>query len=206
MSLIKKYMAQTRKPKGFLGKIKIKRMNASHAKLAAWGRSTLPEIAPKNIAELGCGGGMNIRALLDEYKDSFVSAIDYSPLSVAEAKKNNKGHTNRCEIMQDDVSKLSLEKDSYDLATAFETVYFWPGIKDCFTNVYNILKKGGYFLIVNELSGDDKEEGEKYEALIEGLKVYSPKELEDALYAADFSEVKITKHDEKPWFTIIAKK
>lgn len=38
----------------------------------------------------------------------------------------------------------------YDLATAFETIYFWPRLEKCFSQVANVLKPGACFLIVNE--------------------------------------------------------
>ena len=43
----------------------------------------------------------------------------------------------------------------YELATAFETIYFWPGLEKCFAEVARILKPGGIFMIVNESDGTD---------------------------------------------------
>ena len=39
------------------------------------------------------------------------------------------------------------------MATAFETVYFWPEIEKSFAEVRRILSPGGIFLIVNEDDG-----------------------------------------------------
>ena len=58
MSLAKRFFSQTRKPEGFLGKIMLGTMNAGHAKLADWGVSHLPDAAPNNVVDLGCGGGL----------------------------------------------------------------------------------------------------------------------------------------------------
>ena len=205
MGLIKKYMNQTRKPNGFLGKMMLKGMNMGHAKLSDFGISTLPDREFFNIAELGCGGGRNIDALLKKYNKAQVVGVDYSPLSVEKAKEFNANNMSRCEIKQGDVSNLELDKDKFDLATAFETVYFWPNIEKCFKNVYDILKDKGCFLIVNELEGED-ESSHKYEELIEGLKVYKITELESILKAIGFSEIKVNKMDNKAWFSIVAKK
>ena len=73
MGLIKKYMNQTRKPEGTLGKMMLKGMNFGHAKLSDFGMSFLPKRDFFEIAELGCGGGRNIDALLKKYK--FVSIL-----------------------------------------------------------------------------------------------------------------------------------
>lgn len=61
----------------------------------------------------------------------------------------------RLEVKQGDVSSLDLPDGAYDLATAFETIYFWPGLEKCFTEVARILKDGGLFLISNESDGED---------------------------------------------------
>ncbi len=47
-------------------------------------------------------------------------------------------------------------RGAFDLATAFETVYFWPGLEKCFAEVCRILKPGGTFPICNESDGTDE--------------------------------------------------
>ena len=37
----------------------------------------------------------------------------------------------RCYVVQGDVSGIPFEDNKFDLVTAFETVYFWPGLEDC---------------------------------------------------------------------------
>ena len=56
MGLFRDFIAQTRKPEGFLGKMMVSGMNGGHAKLADWGMSHLEGIAASNIAELGADG------------------------------------------------------------------------------------------------------------------------------------------------------
>ena len=207
MGLFKDYVSQTRKPEGTLGKMMLKGMNSGHAKMADWGLSHLTKIAPKEIAELVCGGGRNVGELLKKYSDANVTAIDYSPLSVEKATEYNKAEIDagRCVIKEGDVSKLPLEEGKFDLATAFETIYFWPGLEKCFGEVARILKQDGYFMIVNESDGTDKA-SIKFEKIIEGMKAHTAKEIEDALKAAGFSKVKVDHHKSKPWITVLAKK
>ena len=207
MGLFKRYVSQTRKLEGFLGRMMVNGMNGGHAKLADWGLSHLTAIAPMDIVELGCGGGRNAAALLKKYPISFVTAIDYSDVSVGIAKEYNleeikKG---RCKVMQGDVSKLDLPEEKYDLATAFETIYFWPGLEKCFSQVAKVLKPGGTFMIVNESDGTDAT-GLKFESIIEGMKCHTAQDIESALISAGFSKVKIDHHRSKPWITVIAKK
>ena len=108
-------------------------------------------------------------------------------------------------MQQGDVSALTLPKESFDLATAFETIYFWPGLEKCFTQVAGVLKPGGVFMIVNESDGTD-EASLKFEQIIEGMKCHTINEIEVALKSAGFSEVQSDHHKDKPWITVIAKK
>jgi len=207
MGLFKKYVSQTRKPEGFLGRMMVNGMNGGHAKLADWGLSHLTSIAPTEIVELGCGGGRNAAALLKKYPAAAVTAIDYSDVSVGIAKEYNieEIKNGRCMVMQGDVSALELKDETYDLATAFETIYFWPGLERCFSQVARVLKPGATFMIVNESDGTDST-GLKFESIIEGMKCHTAEDIEAALKSAGFSKVKVDHHKSKPWITVIAKK
>ena len=174
MGLFKKFVSQTRKPEGFLGKMMVNGMNGGHAAMADWGLSHLESISPEEIVEIGCGGGRNAGELLKRYPDSKVTAIDYSEVSV-------------------------------DKATAFETIYFWPGLEKCFGQVAKVLKPGGTFMVVNESDGND-EASLKFEKIIDGMKCHTADEIGAALKNAGFSEVKADHHPNKPWIAVIAKK
>lgn len=207
MGLLKKYFNQTRKPEGFLGKLMISGMNGGHAKLADWGMACLKGIEPQRVAELGCGGGRNAAELLKRYPNARVTAVDYSALSVEKATAYNAEAIaeGRCEVLQGDVSELSLESGAYDLATAFETVYFWPGLEKCFAEVARVLKPGGAFLICNESDGTDAA-SLKFEQIIEGMKCHTAEQLEAALKAVGFTAVTVSHHPSKPWLAVLAKK
>ena len=207
MGLFKNYVNQTRKPEGFLGKMMLKGMNSGHARMADWGLSHLPVIHPEEITDLGCGGGRNAGELLNRYSGAHVTAVDYSELSVEKAREYNQKAigSGRCTVRQSDVSALDLPSERYDLATAFETIYFWPGLEKCFTQVYRVLKPGGLFLICNESDGMDTV-GQKFEKIIDGMKVYTREQIENALKTAGFSDVKTDHHLSKPWITVLAKK
>ncbi|MCR5222654.1 MAG: class I SAM-dependent methyltransferase [Lachnospiraceae bacterium] len=207
MGLYKKFVSQTRKPEGLMGKMMVGGMNGGHAKLADWGISHLKTMVPQEIVEIGCGGGRNAGELLKRYPSARLTAVDYSEISVekaigynAEAIKNG-----RCRVMQGDVSALALPEETYDLATAFETIYFWPGLDRCFAQVAKVLKPGGVFMIVNESDGMDKT-SLKYEKIIDGMKCHTVEEIESALKNAGFGKVRADHHKNKPWITVIAKK
>ncbi len=208
MGLLKKLFAQTRKPEGFLGKLMVGGMNqGGHVKLADWGLAQLKGIRPERIAELGCGGGRNARELLRRYPGTKLTALDYSDVSVAKTKAFNRKEVDagRCEVIRGSVSVLPLENEGYDLATAFETVYFWPGPEKCFAEVCRVLKPGGCFLICNESDGTDAA-GLRFEKIVEGMKCYTAGQLTEALTKAGFSRIKAVRHPSRPWLTVLAEK
>lgn len=108
-------------------------------------------------------------------------------------------------VRQGNASALDFDEGIFDLATAFETVYFWPGITHCFSEAARVLRPGGLFMIVNESDGLDAG-SKKFEEMIDGMKIYTAGELESALRDAGFSKVKTIHHEKKPWITVLAVK
>lgn len=207
MGLLNSFFNQTRKPEGFLGKLMVGGMNSGHAAVADWGMAFLPDLQPQTVLDIGCGGGRNIGALLDRFPSAVGTAVDYAPVSVEKSKRHNRALINagRCRVMQADVSALPLESGAFDLVTAFETVYFWPGLPRCFAEVARVLKDGGTFLIVNESDGTDKT-AKKFESIIDGMVCYTAQDMEAALKAAGFAKISVMTHETKPWLAVLARK
>ena len=205
MGILKFFFNNTRKPEGLLGRCMVDSMNRAHAALADWGLCNLPEIIPSQIVDLGCGGGRNIHVLLQKYPNAAVTALDYSEISVQKARRVNceSMKAGRCRIFQGDVSRLPFGDGSFDLATAFETVYFWPGPVESFREVYRTLKPGGIFLIVNESDGE-KPQDNKWLAIIDGMRIYNGGQLACFLTEAGFSEVTVRQNAKKNWLCVLA--
>ena len=107
----------------------------------------------------------------------------------------------RCTVLQGSVANMIFAGDWFDAVTAFETVYFWPDLPQCFREVYRVLKPGGTLLICNESNGDtDKDE--KWTAIIGGMTIYKDTELKAYLEQAGFHGVQI--HKKKSWLCITA--
>lgn len=201
------FFAMTRKPEGKMGELMVRSMNTGHAKVSDWGLSLLNDIAPHEMLDAGCGGGRNAAKLLGKYPEAKLTALDYSPVSVEKTREFNHDSVTagRCAVVEGSVAKLDFEGGCFDLVTAFETVYFWPGLTDCFTEVCRVLKPGGTFLIVNESNGEDAA-SRKWEEIIDGMRCYTEQQLVGALKAAGFSEVKAARYAGKPWLSLLATK
>ena len=150
------FWENTRKPVGLGGKLMVSLMNLGHSPVAWWGLRFLNVAPDAKVLDCGCGGGANIKRLLKKCPQGIVKGIDYSPVSVEKSQKVNadaiaKG---RCTILQGSVAKRIFAEGWFDAVTAFETVYFWPELPQCFHEIHRMLKPGGMFLICNESSGD----------------------------------------------------
>jgi ubiquinone/menaquinone biosynthesis C-methylase UbiE len=207
VGLYRDVINQTRRPEGLIGKLMVNGMNSGHARLADGGLAALDGIVASAIVELGCGGGRNVRELMVRYPKATLSAVDYSDVSLEKTRKTNGKaiEDGRCQVAWGDVSSLPFDGEAFDLATACETVYFWPGLARCFAEVYRVLRPGGSFLICNESDGTDPT-SLKFEKIIDGMKNYTAEEIKAALRAAGFSEVISDHHPSKPWITVLAKK
>lgn len=175
--MFKKFLENFRKPKdNFGGRFMLKSMNKGHEKLASWGRSYLEIKKEYTVLDLGCGGGRNIEYFLT--KANKVYGIDHSETSVKMASEINKEaiESGRCQISVGDVRSLPFENESIDIITAFETIYFWDDIEECFKEIYRLLKNGGQFLICNEVSSMDRRDVRILAHKIE-MQVYTPDDL-----------------------------
>lgn len=207
MGLLKSYFGNTRKPSGILGKMMLSGMNREHAPVSDWGLGHIGDLELQAIAELGCGGGRNASMLLRKYPSAHMVALDYSAEAVQKTSDLNKDAVaeGRCRVVQGDVSNLPLDAETFDLATAFETVYFWPGPQKSFIEVYRILKPDGVFLIVNELDGTDPGD-EKWKDIIDGLEIYTADEIEGFLHEVGFARVQIDHEKDRHWLCLRAQK
>jgi len=179
----------------------------SHAAMAKWGLEKVDIPKEGEIVDLGCGGGGNVARLLRHRPGSVVIGVDYSPVSVQKSRKVNAqaieaGH---CDILEANVAALPFPDAKFRLATAFETIYFWPDIEKSFAEVLRVLEPGGRFLIVNEddgLTGANK----KWEKMIEGMHTYTPDEIKAHLDAAGFKDIEIVLDESRHWLAAVALK
>ena len=201
------FFENTRKPQGFGGKLMTKMMNSGHSKLSQWGFSNISAKPDAEVLDVGCGGGANIAVWLDKCKNGYVTGMDYSEVSVAESQKLNAYaiKQGKCSVVQGDVSAIPFPDAAFDYVSAFETVYFWPGLAKCFLEVNRVLKSKGTFLICNESDGTNAAD-EKWTKMINGMKIYTSEQLVAALKEAGFTEIKTYSNIKKHWISIVATK
>lgn len=200
------FFQNTCKPNGLGGKIMVNMMNKGHASLSEWGFEHISVPEDGLSLDLGCGGGANVKKLLEKSPQGKVTGLDYSDISVEKSRKMNQAalKLGQCEILKGNVMELPFPKETFHLATAFETIYFWPDIFKAFEQVYKVLKEQGVFMICNEANGKNSKD-EKWTNIIKGMTIYTSKQLQTALQQAGFSEMEIDENS-KGWICVAAKK
>lgn len=203
--MLKNFFQNTCKPQGRSGRLMIHMMNKGHGALASWGFSHISPEPGWDALDIGCGGGANLAALLNLLHRGTATGLDYSPLCVEQSITRNREaiHAGRCRVLQGDASALPFDTDSFDLVTAFETVYFWPKPDSSFQQVYHTLRPGGVFLICNEACDPSDD---RWSKLIDGMKIYSKEELEHFLAEAGFGNITFHVNEKRGWLCLTAKK
>lgn len=199
------FFENTRKPVGLGGKLMVAMMNLGHTPVATWGLEFLHLSPDAKVLDCGCGGGANIKRLLKNCPQGIVEGIDYSEISVEKARKLNQRaiRDGRCTVCQGSVAQMGFTDASFDVVTAFETVYFWQDLPKCFQEVYRVLKPGGTFLICNESNGDTNKD-KKWTDIIGGMTIYKDTELKAYLEQAGFNDIQI--HKTKSWLCVTGRK
>lgn len=181
-------------------------MNSGHTAMAEWGLNHITVQENDLSLDIGCGGGANVKRLLEKSPRGAVKGIDYSEISVEKSKKLNKAEleTGRCEILQGNVMELPFSDASFHRVTAFETIYFWPDLSQAFEQVHRVLKENGTFMICNEVNGENAKD-EKWANIVQGMKIYTSKQIQATLQQVGFSNIKADKND-KGWVCVVAEK
>lgn len=206
----KDLIKNARKPVGELGHQILDRMNNSHEAMAQWGVSHFEVKDDSKILDIGCGGGRNIQRFAEQISENGrVVGIDYSEVSVEKSIELNKDAIDNgiANVLQESVSEMPFYDETFDIATAFETIYFWPDFINDLKEVNRVLKEGGFIFICNEAVYHEGEM-DKYDDLVEllDMKIYSEDVLEKSLKTAGFEDFKAYFNNENDWICIIAKK
>ena len=166
-----------------------------HQALAKWAMTDVNLKDSAHALDIGCGGGANVARLLQMSPNGKISGMDISKAALKVARSLNKKAIadKRCYIVGGTAKQLPFIKDTFDLVTAFETIYYWPMLQECLSEVLRVLKPGGKFLIANETDGHDPE-GKKWAKLIEHMYIYTIDELKEHLAQAGFINIE-ARHD-----------
>ena len=202
---------QCKKPTGLLGRLVAHLMNASHGRVTDWGLSHLSIEKNFSILDVGCGGGRTVSKLASMVPEGKVYGLDFSKASVAVASKLNRKwiQMGRVEIREGSVSEIPFPDNTFDLAVAIETHFWWPDLPVCVRELLRVLKPGGVLALVAEVYREANTSAaqlvEKYLPM-SGMKLLTPDEHRDLLHGADFENVQLAVEPAKGWIFASGKK
>lgn len=201
-----KKIDQYMKPHGEEGIKTIKDMNEEHRHISEFAFESVDVGKNDKILDIGCGGGANIEKFL-KLTENNVDGLDYSNISVQESIKRNQKAIDggRCNVIQGDVSDMPIDDKSYDLISAFSTIYFWPELDETFKEVARVIKPKGRFMIAQGTDGNHPDD-EKWISTIEGMRIYNAGELNEYLLNAGFNSIENYKKKNEHLLVIIAQK
>ena len=208
MSLLEKGLRQAGRPRGWLGRSIIRGMNSGHYSLTSWGLRLVDIARDLDVLDIGCGGGATVRRLAGMVTEGRVVGIDYSPDSVAVARKTNRAliSEGRVEILVGDVSSMSFGDGTFDLVTAIETHYFWPDLPSDLREVHRVTNPGGRLLVVGALYKDGTHERRNQRIVAaSGMTYQSIAELRELLEGAGWSDIEAREYADEGWFAMSAR-
>jgi ubiquinone/menaquinone biosynthesis C-methylase UbiE len=202
---------QCSKPTGWLGRLSLWRMNASHSKLTDWGLEHVSVENRYTILDVGCGGGRTVGKLAAIATQGKVYGVDYSGESVAATKRLNAQWINlgRVETRHGAVSQLPFPDGMFDLITAVETHFWWPNLPADMREVFRVLKAGGTLTLIAEVyKGANTRVSRLAEKCVSrtGMKLLSIEEHRELFINAGYSEVQVIEERNKGWICGIGRK
>jgi ubiquinone/menaquinone biosynthesis C-methylase UbiE len=146
------------RPRGWIGRFVIWRMNRRHSTLTDWGLLRVSVRERDTILDVGCGGGKTVSKLAARASSGTVHGIDYADASVAAARRVNRNEIaqGRVVIQRASVSELPFPDGMFDLVTAVETHFWWQDLAAGMREVFRVLKPGGRMLIIAEFYNGGK--------------------------------------------------
>ena len=207
MGNIVTYYRRSRCPARFWGGRALKKMNgAKHADMPKWVFEDLEIPDNCRLLDIGCGGGANLNRMLSLNPTATAVGSDISKLAMEMTHEVNYRDIvdKRLLLLGGDATQLPLAKESYDLVTAFETIYYWHSIELGVHEMYRVLRPGGTCLIANEMDGLAADV-RSLEQAVGGFRVYTIDEITEFLTNAGFTDIR-SRHDEARHFICVTGK
>jgi len=186
-------------------------MNASHSALTDWALGHLRLEKHYTILDIGCGGGRTVTKLARAATDGKVYGVDHAEASIAATARTNARwiEAGRVEVRLASVSRLPFSADTFDLATAVETHFWWPDLQGDMREVSRVLKPGGTLMIAAEIY---KGANTMLSRLAEqhsdrtGMTLLSADEHRQLLIDTGYADVRIVEKRDKTWICAMARK
>ena len=102
--------------------------------------------------EIGCGRGVGVEIILEQFGADTVDAFDLDPDMVRRAQARLEGFGDRVSVWIGDATDIRAEDSSYDAVFDFGIIHHVPDWRQTLVEVHRVLKPGGRFYAEEVLS------------------------------------------------------
>jgi len=102
--------------------------------------------------EMGCGRGIGIGLILDQFRADSVDAFDLDPRMVDLARTRMKSRAFRVRLWVGDAGAIPVETNTYDAVFDFGIIHHVPDWRQSLVEIHRVLKPGGQFYAEEVLS------------------------------------------------------
>lgn len=185
-----------------LGHLTLLAMNLAHGALHRWGLAAAQVGEQDRALDIGCGGGAVVHRLLRATRRE-VGGVDHSATALVHTRRlcPDAIASGRLRVYETSVEDMPFADGFFDVATAFETVYFWPDLHAGLTEVHRVLRPGGRLVITNE-AADRASAGSWADRL--QMNVPDGDALREACEASGFNRVEVDQHPRRGWLRVTA--
>lgn len=146
--LFKILLQQSKKPAGFIGILMMRLWNKTYLPLVKWTMDFIEVDNYSTILDIGVGNGASSFYLFNQDETLSITGIDISKAAILEAHKRNQQQLISFEIM--DIHGLTLDSESFDLVTAFQTHFHWHDLDQAIKEIHRVLKEKGVVVFACE--------------------------------------------------------
>lgn len=136
-------------PHGLIGRFVIAdRLNRRNRRPVSAAVHLLAVAPGDTVADLGFGGGIGLRLLLDEVgPDGTVHGVDISPAMLAKARRAFRADARRLVLHNGSITALPLPDNAIDRALCVNVAYFVDDLGAAFAEVARVLRPGGRLVL-----------------------------------------------------------
>ncbi len=95
--------------------------------------------------EIGCGRGVGVEIILDQFGAHLVDAFDLDPRMVRRAERRLQKYGERVSLWVGDATCINAPDATYDAVFDFDIIHHIPDWRKAVSEVFRVLKPGGRF-------------------------------------------------------------
>jgi ubiquinone/menaquinone biosynthesis C-methylase UbiE len=98
-----------------------------------------------HVLEIGCGRGVGVEIILDQFGAARVDAFDLDPGMMARAGRRLRRRGDQVRLWAGDSTRIEAADRTYDAVFAFGVIHHLPAWRDGVAEVFRVLRPGGRF-------------------------------------------------------------